>query len=75
MGTVTGIDVDGDSLSYEIVGGNSAGAFVIEPLTGDLGRNSAALDFEMTPVFHLTVEVRDPGGRPATQPLPLILPM
>src|SRR5262249_37755412 len=34
VGTVTGTDVDGDALTYQILGGNSGGAFAIDPLTG-----------------------------------------
>ncbi len=70
VGAVTGADVDGDSLSYAIVGGNAAGAFQIDPSTGALSvANSAPLDFETTPQFTLSVETRDPGGLAATAPV------
>jgi hypothetical protein len=62
VGTVTGGDVDGDTLSYSIVGGNTGGAFAIDPATGLITvANSAMLDFETTPVFTLTVRATDPG--------------
>jgi hypothetical protein len=67
VGTVTAGDVDGDSLAFSIVGGNTGGAFAIHPLTGQITvASSAALDYETTPVFTLTVSVMDPGGLSAT---------
>src|SRR5262249_5661596 len=63
VGAVSGSDVEGDPLTYSIVGGNTAGAFAIDLATGQITvANSAALNFETTPVFTLTVQVRDPGG-------------
>jgi hypothetical protein len=59
--------VDGDALTYRIVGGNTAGAFAIDPSTGRITvANAAALDFETSPTFTLSIEVRDPAGLPAT---------
>ena len=63
MGTVVASDPDaGDTLTYAITGGNTGGAFTINPSTGEITvNNSAALDFETTPSFNLTVAVTDSG--------------
>jgi hypothetical protein len=68
VGSASGSDPDaGDSLSYAITAGNTGGAFTIDAATGELTVASpAALDFETTPVFTLTVEVTDSGGLTAT---------
>jgi hypothetical protein len=48
---------------YAITGGNAGGAFAIDPNTGAITvANAAALDFETTPSFALTVQVTDAGG-------------
>ncbi len=62
-GTVTAADPDaGQSLTYQITAGNTNNAFAIDPVTGVITvSNSAALDFETTPVFNLTIEVTDNG--------------
>jgi hypothetical protein len=53
-------DLDGDVLSYLITAGNGLGGFAINAATGQVTvANSAALDFETTPVFSLTVEASD----------------
>jgi len=64
VGTVVATDLDnGAVLGYAITGGNTSGAFSINALTGAiLVANSAALDFETTPTFNLTVEVTDEHG-------------
>jgi large repetitive protein len=62
-GTVTGSDIDGDTLAYSIVGGNTGGAFAVNAATGAITvANSAMLDYETTPVFNLTVRATDPGN-------------
>jgi VCBS repeat-containing protein len=67
VGTVTGSDADGDALAYSITAGNTGGAFAVDPATGAITvANPAALNFEATPVFTLTVQVRDPGGLTGT---------
>jgi uncharacterized delta-60 repeat protein len=64
VGTVTGSDVEGDALTYSIIGGNPSGAFAINPATGQITvANVAALDFERNPTFTLTVRVADAGGQ------------
>ena len=63
VGTVAASDPDGNTLSYSITAGNTGGAFAINASTGALTvANSAALDYETTPQFSLTVRVADPGG-------------
>ena len=66
VGVVSATDPDvGQVLSYSITGGNTGGAWAINPVTGQITvANSAALDFETTPVFHLTVQVTDNGVPP-----------
>jgi len=62
VGTVTATDADGtlNALTYTITAGNTGDAFAINAQTGELTVNSsAALDFETTPVFALTVSVSD----------------
>ena len=60
---VTFTDADpGQTHTFAITGGNAGGAFAIDPTTGQISvANSAALDFEVTPTFSLTVQVTDNG--------------
>lgn len=62
VGSVPSADPDvGDTLTYSIVGGN--GTFAINPSTGQITvANSAALDFETSPTFNITVQVTDAGS-------------
>jgi putative intracellular protease/amidase len=66
VGSASATDPDaGQSLTYAIVGGNTGGAFAINPATGQISvAIHAALDFETTPAFSLTVEATD-DGQPA----------
>ncbi|MGH8537584.1 MAG: DUF4347 domain-containing protein, partial [Gammaproteobacteria bacterium] len=59
VGTVIASDVDaGDTRSFSITAGNTAGAFAIDTATGQITvANAAALDFETNPSFTLTVQV------------------
>ncbi|HXV11870.1 MAG TPA: cadherin domain-containing protein, partial [Burkholderiales bacterium] len=53
-------DIDGQALNYSIIGGNTGGAFTIDAATGLISvANTAALDFETTPVFNLTIQASD----------------
>jgi len=53
-------DRDGQALVYSITGGNTDGAFAINPATGVISvANAAALDFEATPIFNVTVQATD----------------
>jgi hypothetical protein len=58
-------DPDGDTLTYAIAGGNSAGIFSVSS-AGLLTLAKAELDFESRPVHELTVTVTD-DGQPAMQ--------
>ncbi len=64
IGTIVATDQDpGQTRTFSITGGNVNGAFVINPTTGALTvGNAAALDFETTPVFNLTVTAADNGS-------------
>ncbi|MDO7875287.1 Ig-like domain-containing protein [Hymenobacter sp. ASUV-10] len=66
-GTAVGtVQATGSSLSYSLTAGNTGGAFAINSSTGALTvANAAALDYETTPSFALTVQVTD-GTTPAT---------
>jgi hypothetical protein len=63
VGTVAASDPDaGQTLSYQVTAGNASGAFAIDAATGRITvANAAALDFEATPAFVLTVQVTDSG--------------
>ncbi|MBW2415979.1 MAG: cadherin domain-containing protein, partial [Deltaproteobacteria bacterium] len=63
LGAVVGTDDDaGQTLSYDIVGGNTGNAFAIDAGSGMITvADSAVLDFETNPSFDLVVEVRDDG--------------
>ena len=48
------------TLTFSITGGNTNGAFAIDPASGALRvGNAAMLDYETTPVFTLTINVSD----------------
>jgi putative intracellular protease/amidase len=63
VGSASASDPDaGQWLTYAIVGGNTGGAFAINAATGQISvANRAALDFETTPSFALSVQVSDDG--------------
>ncbi|WP_210520952.1 cadherin domain-containing protein [Hymenobacter terricola] len=63
VGTVAASDPDaGQTLTYAITAGNTGTAFAINATTGQLTvATPAALDFETTPSFALTVRVTDNG--------------
>jgi hypothetical protein len=64
VGRVTATDDDpGDSLSWQIVRGNTGGAFQIDAATGAITvASSAALNHEVLDVFDLTVRAMDLAG-------------
>ncbi len=66
VGTVSASDPDaGQTRTFAITGGNTNNAFAINPTTGALTvNNSAALNFEATPTFSLTITATD-NGTPA----------
>lgn len=60
VGTVLAQDPETDALSFSIDGGNQAGAFQIDPDSGEISvADAAPLDFETTTSFVLTVGVSD----------------
>lgn len=63
VGTITATDADpGQSLTYAIISGNTNGAFSINATTGQVRvASSAALNFEVTPVFNLVIRATDNG--------------
>ncbi|HET9483789.1 MAG TPA: endonuclease, partial [Xanthomonadales bacterium] len=61
VATVTGTDVEGDTLAYAITSGNTGGAFAIDPATGAITvANSAAVTEAASP-FALTITLTDDG--------------
>jgi hypothetical protein len=63
IGVVLASDPDaGQTLTYSIVGGNTENAFEIDMSNGVLSvANSTVINFEVTPVFDLIVQVQDNG--------------
>ncbi|MFS0862184.1 cadherin domain-containing protein [Fredinandcohnia sp. 179-A 10B2 NHS] len=61
VGTVTATDADaGSSFVYSIVAGNEDGAFVINPVSGEVSvADESKLDFEKSNEFSLTIQVSD----------------
>jgi ELWxxDGT repeat protein len=60
--TFTDADVE-QTHTFAITDGNTGGAFAIDAATGQITvLNSAALDFDATPMFDLTVQVTDNGA-------------
>lgn len=66
IGTVVATDADeGQSHTYEIIGGNNSGVFSIDSTTGQIiVANPSLLDFEVSPLFNLVVQVTDNGNNP-----------
>jgi len=64
VGLAIATDPDaGQTLTYSIVGGNTGGAFAINPSNGLITvANQAVLDYETTPSFSLTVVATDNGS-------------
>ncbi|HEY2251159.1 MAG TPA: cadherin domain-containing protein, partial [Planctomycetaceae bacterium] len=62
VGTVTAVDPENQGVTWSIVSGNTGNAFAIDANTGAITvATSAALDFETTPLFQLTVQATDKG--------------
>ncbi len=64
VGTVVATDPNaGDTLTYSITAGNTAGGFTIDSTDGEITvADSSVLDYETTPSFALIVEVVDSGS-------------
>lgn len=58
VGTVEATDPDGDAFTFAITGGNTDGAFAIDPDTGEI-TVAAALDYETKASYGLTVSATD----------------
>ena len=65
VGTVSATDPNDDALTYTITAGNGDGRFGIGPTSGAI-TVAAALDYETTPSYTLTVEASDGDGNSDT---------
>lgn len=61
VGTVAATDPDGDTLRYEIIGGNPSGAFSIDMWTGEIKVLNGGLNYEAQSSYALEVRVTDDG--------------
>ncbi|HEY3320156.1 MAG TPA: tandem-95 repeat protein [Planctomycetota bacterium] len=62
VGTVAASDIESDTLTFAITGGNSNGAFAIDAATGVITvANSGVLDYEALKTVKLNVAVTDNG--------------
>ncbi|MBK7028624.1 MAG: cadherin repeat domain-containing protein [Bacteroidales bacterium] len=63
VGVVAASDPDaGQTLAYSILSGNTSGAFAVNTTTGAITvANSAAMNYEVNPVFNLSIQVQDNG--------------
>ncbi len=68
LGTVSATDPEGVAVTYAITAGNDAGLFAIDASSGAL-TVAAALDYETTTSYGLTVEAKTGGGATATVPV------
>jgi parallel beta-helix repeat protein len=76
VGTVVATDVDtvGTIQNWQIVGGTGAGAFSINPATGEITvADSSRLNFEATPTLTLQVRVSDGIQNSAVQTVAILL--
>jgi hypothetical protein len=63
VGNITGIDVDGDTLTYTITGGNAENRFAIHPSTGKVTVSATeGLDYESHNQYQLTITATDDGA-------------
>ncbi|NQZ76559.1 MAG: T9SS type A sorting domain-containing protein, partial [Ekhidna sp.] len=60
VGTLSATDPEGETVTYSITAGNELGGFTLNSTSGSLNVNDGSvLDFEVNPVFVLTVEASD----------------
>ena len=65
VGTVVTVDPENNTRTYSITAGNTNNGFAINTSSGQITvNNAAALDFETTPQFQLSVKATD-NGNPA----------
>ena len=63
VGTLPVVNLADDELTFTVLGGNEAGAFAVDPTTGEITViNSSLLDIATHPTFTLNVEVTDGEG-------------
>lgn len=63
VGAMQGTELNGEPLSYAIAGGNSSGAFAIDPSTGAISvADSTQLDYEKVHQFSLTIQATNLDG-------------
>jgi hypothetical protein len=67
VGTLSVSDVNMDNVSLSIIAGNTSSAFAIDNDGNITVNNPAALDFESTPNFTLTVRATDDAPVPASR--------
>lgn len=65
-GTLAWNDVEDGAVTFAITAGNTGGAFAVDGSGQITVASRAALDFETTPTFTLTVEATDDGAPPAS---------
>lgn len=60
VGTLNATDPEGETLSFSITDGNADGNFDLNSMTGEITvAAGAALDFDITPIYTLSVEASD----------------
>jgi len=63
VGSVSTVDPEGNTVAYSITAGNTNNAFAFSAGTGQITvLNEAAIDFETTPQFLLSVKAQDNGS-------------
>ena len=73
VGTVKATDLDGDTLTFSIVGGiPDAASFAIDPSSGAI-TTTAALDYEVQKSYTLTIQVDDGRGEANSQVTTLVV--
>ena len=64
VGQVIALDPENDLFTFDIIDGNTSGAFSISAEEGKITvQNEDAIDFETNPVYTLSIEVKDVGNR------------
>ncbi|MEO9851145.1 MAG: cadherin domain-containing protein [Reichenbachiella sp.] len=62
VGTVQATDAENDNITFTIADGNGLGGFMITPAGEIQVANVAILNFEVNPVFNLTIKAQDDGA-------------
>lgn len=61
-GPIAASDLDGETLTYSIISGNTGNAFIINSTTGQIKVSSPILNYELISTYSLTVQVCDNGS-------------